>query len=139
VTEKALRLSPVGTWKVLSFQIEFEDSDERDEPFGKNPLGHVVITEERLIAVITGPERAMDATAQELFDSMLAYSGRYRMQGDDCFVTIVDSAWQPAWLGTDQVRFFKIDGEILSVMGQFRETPMYPGRRVRGLLIGRKD
>ena len=139
MTEKALRLSPVGTWKVLSFQIEFEDSDERDEPFGKNPLGHVVITEERLIAVITGPERAMDATAQELFDSMLAYSGRYRMQGDDCFVTIVDSAWQPAWLGTDQVRFFKIDGEILSVMGQFRETPMYPGRRVRGLLIGRKD
>jgi hypothetical protein len=139
VTEKALRLSPVGTWKVLSFQIEFEDSDERDEPFGKNPLGHVVITEERLIAVITGPERAMDATAQELFDSMLAYSGRYRMQGDDCFVTIVDSAWQPAWLGTDQVRFFKIDGEILSVMGLFRETPMYPGRRVRGLLIGRKD
>ena len=139
MTEKVLRPSPVGTWKVLSFQIEFEDSDERDEPCGKNPLGHVVITEDRLIAVITAPVRAKDATAQELFDSMMAYSGRYRMEGDDCFVTTVDSAWQPAWLGTDQVRLFKIDGEILSVMGLFREIPNYPGRRVRGLLIGRKD
>src|SRR3954451_24802075 len=125
VTEKALRLSPVGTWKVLSFQIEFEDSDERQEPYGKNPLGHVVITEERLIAVITGSERATDATAQELFDSMMAYSGRFRMQGDDCFGTTVDSAWQPAWLGTDQVRFFNINGEMLSVMGPFREDRRY--------------
>jgi hypothetical protein len=100
---------------------------------------NVVITEDRLIAVITAPVRAKDATAQELFDSMMAYSGRYRMEGDDCFVTTVDSAWQPAWLGTDQVRLFKIDGEILSVMGLFREIPNYPGRRVRGLLIGRKD
>jgi len=105
---------------VEGFFVQFEDSDERDEPYGKNPLGHVVITEERLIAVITGAERAMDATAQGLFDSMMAYSGRYRMQGDDCFVTTVDSAWQPAWLGTDQVRHFKIEGEILSVTGLFR-------------------
>jgi hypothetical protein len=139
VTEKALRPSPIGTWKVLSFQIEFEDSDERHEPYGKNPRGHVVITEERLIAVITGPKRATDATAQELFDSMMAYSGRYRMLGDDCFVTTVDSAWQPAWLGTDQVRLFNIDGEMLSVMGLFREDRRYPGRRVRGVLTGRKD
>ena len=92
VTEKAQRPSPVGTWKVLSFRIEFEDSDERDESCGKNPLGYVVITEERPIAVITRPDRAMDATAEELFDSMMVYPSRYRMQGDDCFFTTVDSA-----------------------------------------------
>jgi len=106
---------------VLSFQIEFEDSDERQVPYGKKPLGQT------------------DATAQGLFDSMMAYSGRYRMQGDDCFVTTVDSAWQPAWLGTDQVRFFNINGEMLSVMGPFREDRRYPGRRFRGVLTGRKD
>jgi hypothetical protein len=131
--------SLVGTWKVLSFWIEFEESDERDEPYGANPEGYVVLTEERLIAVITGANREMDQSAGKLFDSMMAYSGRYRLEGDDCFITTVDSAWLPAWLGTEQVRYFKINGEKLSVMGLFRENPKYPGRRVRGVLTGRKE
>ena len=75
---KALQPSPIATWKVLSFHIEFEDSDKHHEPFGKNPLGHVVITEERLIALITGPNRATDATAQVLFD----FFGLYRSLSD---------------------------------------------------------
>jgi hypothetical protein len=69
----------------------------------------------------------------------MAYSGRYRLQSDDCFITTVDSAWLPARLGTEQVRNFKINGEKLSVMGLFRENPKYPGRRVEGVLTGRKE
>ena len=61
------------------------------------------------------------------------------MQGNDCFVTTVDSSWQPAWLGTDQVRRFNVDGNTLSVMGVFREDRRYPGRRIRGVMTGRKD
>jgi len=51
---------------------------------------------------------------------MMAYTGRYRLQGDGCLITTVDSAWQPAWLGTGQVRLFKIEGDTLSVRGLFR-------------------
>jgi len=57
--------SPVGTWKVTSFHIAFEGSDERIELYGAHPLGHVVLTEERLIAVITrltGPSMQPPAT-----------------------------------------------------------------------------
>ena len=84
--------SPVGTWKLVSFQYEFEDSDERDEPLGANPVGYLVLTEERLITLMTARERATDAAPGELLGSMIAYSGRYRLQGDDCFITTVDSA-----------------------------------------------
>ena len=38
----------VGSWNVLSFWIEFEDSDDRDEPYGANPNGCVALTETRL-------------------------------------------------------------------------------------------
>ncbi len=130
--------SPVGTWKLLSFHYEFEDS-ERDEPYGADPVGYLLLTEERLITLITARERRTDAAAGELLDSMMAYSGRYRLQGDDCFITKVDTAWQPAWIGTEQVRFFKMDGELLSAAGPFRENPKYPGRRFRGVAIWRKD
>lgn len=129
----------VGTWKVLSLWNEFEDGDDRDEPYGASPHGYVVLTETRLIAVITNPERSMDQSADQLFNGMMAYSGRYRLQSDDCFVTTVDTAWLPAWLGTEQVRHFKIDGTELLVTGLFRENPRYPGRRVRGVLRGRKE
>ena len=129
----------VGSWKVSSFWIEFENSNDRDEPYGANPDGYVVLTETRLTAVITGPNRKPSQSADQLFDSMMAYSGRYRLQSDDCFVTTVDSAWLPAWLGTEQVRYFKINREELLVKGLFRENPKYPGRRVRGVLRGRKE
>jgi lipocalin-like protein len=131
--------SPVGTWKLLSFQYEFEDSDERDEPLGANPVGYLVLTEERLITLTTARERATGAVPSELLGSMIAYSGRYRLQGDDCFITTVDSAWQPSWIGTEQVRVFKMDGEILTVVSPLREHPKYPGRRIRCVAVWRKD
>lgn len=129
----------VGTWKLVEFYIEFDGSHERAERLGANPVGYLVFTEERLIALMTARERTTDATASELLDSMIAYSGRYRLQGDDCFITTVDSAWQPAWIGTEQVRFFKMDGKILSATSALREEPKYPGRRFRGVAIWRKD
>ena len=133
------RNSPVGTWKLLSFQYEFEDSDQREEPLGVDPVGYLILTEERLITLMTARERTTGAAPGDLLGSMIAYSGRYRLQGDDCFITTVDSAWQPAWIGTEQVRFFKIDGEILSAVSSLREDPKYPGRRIRGVAIWRKD
>ena len=58
MTELARRTnSPVGTWKLLSFQYEFEDSDQRDESLGANPVGYLVLTEERLITLMTAREK----------------------------------------------------------------------------------
>jgi hypothetical protein len=129
----------VGTWKLVQFYIEFADGRERVERLGENPVGYLVFTEERLITLMTARDRTTDASAGELLDSMIAYSGRYRLQGDDCFITTVDGAWQPAWIGTEQVRFFKMDGEMLFATSALREEPKYPGRRFRGAAIWRKD
>jgi len=129
----------VGTWKLVEFYIEFDDSHERLERYGTNPVGYLVVTDERLITLISARERTTDATAVELLDSMMAYSGRYRLQSDDCFITTVDAAWQPTWIGTEQVRYFKMDGEMLSAASALREEPKYPGRRFRGVAIWRKD
>jgi Lipocalin-like domain len=129
----------LGTWKLVEFYIEFDDNHERADRLGPNPVGYLVFTEERLITLMTARERKTDATAGELLESMIAYSGQYRLQGDDCFITTVDSAWQPVWIGTEQVRFFKTDGEMLSATSALREEPKYPRRPFRGVAIWRKD
>jgi ABC-type Fe3+ transport system substrate-binding protein len=43
-----------------------------------------------------------------------AYTGMYRLEGDK-WLTKVDVAWNPEWVGTEQTRFFKLDGDRLHV------------------------
>ncbi len=132
--------SPVGTWKLVSFQFEVEESGERGDVFDEHPVGVIILTAEgRLLTLITASNRAPTAAASDLFDSMMAYSGLYRLQGNR-LITRVDSAWHPAWVGTEQTRSFKREGDILSLSApDFREHPKFPGRRVRGTAIWQKE
>jgi hypothetical protein len=44
---------------------------------------------------------------------LLAYSGRYRIENGKRFVTDVDIAWLPSWIGTSQGRNAKLrEGEL---------------------------
>jgi hypothetical protein len=91
------------------------------------------------LALVTASERADDESARALFDRMMAYSGRYRLRVDGCFITIVDSAWYPAWIGTEQTNFFTLDGDTLSIISPLLQHPKFPNDRVRGVAIWRKE
>ena len=54
--------------------------------------------------------------------SGLHYSGTYSVEGDK-WTTNVDVAWNPEWVGTKQVRDFKLDGERLMVLTPWRVMP----------------
>ena len=45
---------------------------------------------------------------------MVAYSGIYRVEGDK-WIMKVDVAWDETWTGTEQLRFFKVEGDALTV------------------------
>ena len=45
---------------------------------------------------------------------MYAYSGRYTVEGEKV-VHHVDVSWNESWTGTDQVRFFKLEGDSLTI------------------------
>ena len=46
-----------GWWKILSFQVEFEDSGECADTYGVNPLGHMVIERDRVMSILKSRER----------------------------------------------------------------------------------
>ena len=92
-----------GWWKIISFHLEFQDSDQRLNLFGVDPLGHVVIVDDRIVSIITSGDRAGKDDAS-LFETMMAYSGAYRVEDEVKLVIKVDAAWHPAWVGTEQVR-----------------------------------
>ena len=130
----------VGTWKLVSFQFETEGSDEPRDVYDEHPTGFLVITAEgRMMLLLTAGDRTRIARASALFDRMIAYSGRYRLLGDDRFITTVDSAWHPAWIGTEQTRFFTLDGDTLSITSPLQQHPKLPDQLVRGVAIWRKE
>jgi Lipocalin-like domain len=51
----------------------------------------------------------------DLLNTVVAYIGTYRLEGDE-WITKVDVAWNPEWIGTEQKRFFKVEGNRLQVL-----------------------
>jgi Lipocalin-like domain len=139
-TAKARRL--VGTWRVVSAQFEYADTGECRDMYGPNPSGYLILTDNgRMMGMLTAADRAApenEADRAGLFESMMAYSGKFRVEGDDEFITTVDLAWHPAWNRTEQTRFFKLDGDALSITSAQQTHPLFPGRLGRGVLVWRR-
>lgn len=119
----------VGNWKLVSWQVIVDG--EAHDLFGLNPKGYLILTPEgRSAAITTAEDRKpgeSDAERAALHRSMLAYTGKYRVEGDD-FVTTVDASWNEAWNGTEQRRHYRIEGHRLFIESAPAPSIMFPGR-----------
>lgn len=115
-----------GVWKLTAYDVEIQSTGEKFPPMGKNPTGYVIFTPEaRVWFVLTGEGRKPAKTAEEkaeLLETLVAYTGTYRIEGDK-WITNVEVAWNPAWVGTEQSRSFKIEGDHLQVLTPWRVMP----------------
>ncbi|MCD5360086.1 MULTISPECIES: lipocalin-like domain-containing protein [Chromobacterium] len=127
-----------GWWRIVSFQLEFQDTGECVDTYGRAPLGHIVIERDRIMSILTSQERPNHDPAA-LFEAMIAYSGLCRVEGEDKLIIQVDTAWHPAWVGTEQRRFFRLDRDVLSIATAWQTHPSFPGRTARGVLMARKS
>ena len=128
----------IGTWKLISFQIATEDGDERHDVYDAYPRGALILSERRFTAFLTAGEQPRDADRATLFDCLMAYSGGYRVEAEKIIVA-VDIAWHPSWLGTEQTRFFKLDGDKLSIISAPTQHPKFPDQLVRGIVAWQRD
>jgi Lipocalin-like domain len=112
----------IGIWKLVSFETEWQATGTRASEMGKNPTGYLILTPEgRMMAILTSEGRKSPKTDQDrmdLFKSIIAYTGMRRLDGDK-WITKVDVSWIPAWIGTEQVRSFRVDGDRLQVISMW--------------------
>ena len=118
-----------GAWQLLSYCVEEQSNGNTFAPMGDHPTGYVIFTPEgRLSFMLSAEGRQPGSSAEErssLLSSMIAYTGIYRLEGDR-WITQVDVAWNPEWVGTEQTRFFSIDGDLLTVRTPWRVMPNWP-------------
>jgi hypothetical protein len=124
-----------GRWNLLAFKREFSDGGEVVDVMGPEPRGMLSVSPDGYVSVlITAAERAADSPPERLFATLMAYSGPCTVEAQR-FVTRVELAWHPSWVGTLQVRNYALAGNELRITTDEQTHPAYPGRLGRGILI----
>lgn len=116
----------VGSWRLVSFEREYQSTVEREYPMGKAPTGYILFPSAGPMAVvITGEGRKAPTTDQDragLLNSLVAYTGPYRVDGDK-WITTVDVCANPAWVGTEQTRSIRVTGDRLQEITAWAARP----------------
>ena len=116
----------VGTWKLASFVNELQDGTEPRAAYGARPTGYVIFTPEgRVMFMVEAEGRKPpenDEQRAAAFRTIIAYTGMCRFDGDK-FIAKVDVSWNPAWVGTEQVRDYKLEGDRLKVVSPWVMSP----------------
>ena len=119
-----------GSWRLVSFETELQDSKERSQPWGTDPNGYLMFgADGRMMVLVTAMARELGNTDEKLlalFRTLMAYTGRYRIDGDR-FITKIDASSNEAWNGSEQERFYKLDGDTLEVSTAWMPNPLVSG------------
>jgi hypothetical protein len=112
----------LGTWKLRSLVYEAAATGQRSSPFGDHPDGYLSYSPDgRMYAIGVAEDRPKprdlvptDEENVRLQGSTFAYAGTYTADGEKV-VHHVDISWNQSWTGTDLVRFYKLEGNTLTI------------------------
>jgi Lipocalin-like domain len=132
----------VGTCKLVSVVYEDQATKERTPVYGEHPKGIQIATPEgRWIALMTGQGRPVPKTDEEraqAMRTMIAYTGRYRVEGGKV-ITKVEAAWNEAWVGGEQVRDVRFEGDRLFIESPPMPHPNLNDKIVRVIVIWERE
>jgi hypothetical protein len=128
-SDQAERL--LGTWKMRSWTVEDLVTEERRHALGPDPCGYITYTRDgRVMVLVVARERTRPAdlvpTNEEkiaLYDTMFAYAGTFDFDGTKV-VHHIDTSWNEAWRGTNQVRFCELHDDTLTYVSAPARNPM---------------
>ena len=131
-----------GSWKLLSFFTEDVATQQRNNLYGEHPNGYIGITQEgRFFGLVTPDQQQPAHTIEEqavAYRTMLAYSGRLTIDAEK-FVVTVDWAWNREWVGTEQTRFWHVDGNTLRITSAPFPNANAAGGTVVGTLVWERE
>jgi hypothetical protein len=79
-----------------------------------------------------------EAERAALQKSMLAYTGKYRIEGNDLIV-VVDVSWNEEWNGTEQRRHFRLEGDQLSIESAPAPSILFPGKNEVRRIVWKRE
>ena len=117
----------LGTWRLKSYVVTAA-SGARSSPYGENPTGYLSYSADGRMQVIGTASGRIQSTAPNppetervaLYDTMFAYAGTYSVEADKV-IHHVDISWNESWTGTNQIRLFEVNGNLLTLSTRFAD------------------
>ena len=114
----------VGTWKLVSLETRGENG-KVTYPFGKDALGYIMYSADGYVSVTIFPKNRRRFNTQDILggtieekvaaaESYISYFGRYEVM-QDSVIHHVEASFFPNWVGVDQERFYRFDGNRLTL------------------------
>jgi hypothetical protein len=115
-----------GTWRLVSMEDTMTDGSVKPpERLGAHAIGFLMYEPDgHMCASIMNPDRRAwkdsgKPTNEEkiaYFDTLVAYCGSYKLDYEKSVVThYPEVAWTPSYVGSKQVRPFKLEGKRLTI------------------------
>jgi hypothetical protein len=131
----------LGTWKLVSAIREEKPSGVKTDLFGSNPTGFLNYSPDgRMLTLIVRGDRKRPAgypispaEAEGLFRSLMTYAGTWEVRGDEVF-HYVDASANEIWTGSEQKRFYKLDGDRLSLSTPVNADPIDGKISIRSMI-----
>jgi hypothetical protein len=116
----------VGTWAIVSIEDTAKDGTVRpSEQFGPHPRGFLMYEADgHMCATLVNGDRPAwkdsanptDAEKIAYYDTLIVYCGSYKLDSAASTVThYPEVAWTPSFVGSTQVRPFKLEGNRLII------------------------
>ncbi len=132
----------LGNWKLVSFYTEDTQTKQRNNAYGEHPTGAIGFTSAgRFFAFATADNRKAPQTVEDqaaAFKTVIAYTGQWMVVGDK-FITNVDVAANPAMVGTEQVRFWRVQDGKLHITTAPLPNPNVAGSTMIGTLVWERE
>lgn len=119
----------VGSWQLQSWTIGYADRDEMSVPYGEDPRGLLLYSNDGWMSASIGRRerdplpadvsyrKLPDALKAAAFSSYFHYAGRYRVMDGDV-IHYVTQSLNPNFPGTEQLRHAELDGQTLVLSGK---------------------
>ena len=128
----------LGTWSLKSW-IASDDKGNKIYPLSENAKGFIMYTGDGYMsATIMNPDMMQNLSSGMSLKtigsgggSYLSYAGSYSIEGDVA-THHVEIACIPEMIGTKQLRYFKVEGDTLTINS---ETPLPNGSKASHTLI----
>jgi hypothetical protein len=130
--------SLLGTYKLVSNDLRLDGVSI--QPMGSSQHGYLVITPKVVMQFFTADERKPGASPEAkvaLLDSLSAWAGPYRVEGDKMVIDI-DTTWTEVWRGKQQVRTYQVDGKRLTLIVAPQPSATQPGKTLTSRSVWEK-
>jgi len=120
MTDLAAQL--LGTWRLESWSLVYEDGRPPEFPLGEDAVGYLMYTSDGHVSAALARARRTPldsgdpASKARAFDDFFGYAGRFEVR-EDAVVHKIEFGANPALAGVNSLRHVELDGDRLILTG----------------------